>query len=32
MHELSSLARQLMALQLPGSAENACPTFEWLDS
>lgn len=32
MHQLSSLARQLMAIQIPGSAENACPTFEWVES
>jgi hypothetical protein len=31
MHQLSSLARQLMAIQIPDSAENACPTFEWVD-
>ena len=30
MHQLSSIARQLMALQLSGTAEHACPTFEWV--
>ena len=30
MHEVSSIGRHLMSLQLPGSTEHACPTFEWV--
>ncbi|MDE4618400.1 ferritin-like domain-containing protein [Sinorhizobium meliloti] len=33
MHEMTSVARALMAVPIPGSnnGENACPTFEWLE-
>jgi hypothetical protein len=31
MHQVSSIARRMMSLQIPGTTENACPTFEWGD-